>query len=187
MSAEEEESTDLKASSAVFFFIMASVMLLILYLFIDQLREVFTVLILISCIGCFSIVVEDFLLQGLKPKQGSFLLKEINIPCCGNTSIASITGTLVGLGVCIAWYVTKNWVLNNLLGLVLAITFLKTVRLTTLIPGLLLLGLLFFYDIFWVFISPVFTGGNSVMLVVATGLDIPIKLVMPHLTNAFPT
>ena len=70
----------------------------------------------------------------------------------------------------------------------LALTFLKTLRLTTLIPGMVLLGLLFFYDIFWVFISPYFTtGGKSVMVAVATGLDIPIKLVMPHLTVDYPT
>lgn len=101
--------------------------------------------------------------------------------------MASIIGTTIGLGLSIAWYITKKWWLNNILGLLLAITFLKTIRLTTMVPGLLLLGLLFFYDIFWVFISPVFTGGSSVMLVVATGLDIPIKIVMPHLTNAYPT
>lgn len=101
--------------------------------------------------------------------------------------MASIFGTIFGLIVSIFWYITRNWLLNNILGLFLAITFLKTVRLTTLVPGLLLLSLLFFYDIFWVFISPVFTGGTSVMMVVATGLDIPIKLVMPHLTNVFPT
>ena len=113
--------------------------------------------------------------------------KEINIPLFGATSYASIIGTIIGLAISVSWYLTKNWILNNILGIVLAITFLKTMRLTTLVPGLLLLGLLFFYDIFWVFISPAFTGGNSVMMVVATGLDIPIKLVMPHLTNNFPT
>jgi len=45
----------------------------------------------------------------------------------------------------------------------------------------ILLGLLFFYDIFWVFISPNIPGfgGNSVMIVVATGLDLPVKLVWP--------
>jgi hypothetical protein len=93
---------------------------------------------------------------------------------------------MVGIALSVAWFITKNWLLNNTLAIILAITFLKTIRLNTLVPGLLLLGLLFFYDIFWVFISPVFTGGNSVMLVVATGLDIPIKLVMPHF-RAYPT
>ena len=63
------------------------------------------------------------------------------------------------------WYLTHYWLLNNILAVFLALTFLKTLRLTTLIPGMVLLGLLFFYDIFWVFISPYFTtGGKSVMV-----------------------
>jgi len=88
----------------------------------------------------------------------------------------------------VTWFITHFWVLNNILALFLALTFLKTLRLTTLVPGLVLLGLLFFYDIFWVFITPYFTtGGKSVMVAVATGIDIPIKLVMPHLTSDYPT
>ena len=87
-----------------------------------------------------------------------------------------------------SWYLTHYWLLNNILAVFLALTFLKTLRLSTLIPGMVLLGLLFFYDIFWVFLSPYFTtGGKSVMVAVATGLDIPIKLVMPHITNDYPT
>jgi minor histocompatibility antigen H13 len=53
---------------------------------------------------------------------------------------------------------------------------------TSLTPGTILLSLLFFYDIFWVFLSPYFTAkGESVMVEVATSLDVPIKLVLPHL------
>lgn len=102
--------------------------------------------------------------------------------------MASLIGTFVGLLLAGTWYFTGSWLLNNILAFFLALTFLKTLRLTSLTPGLVLLGLLFFYDIFWVFISPYFTsGGKSVMVAVATGLDIPIKLVMPHLTLDYPT
>jgi len=67
--------------------------------------------------------------------------------------------------------------------------FLKTIRLNKLLPGVLLLTLLFFYDIFWVFYSTKFTkGGESVMVAVATGFEAPIKLLMPHLTSFnYPT
>lgn len=96
-------------------------------------------------------------------------------------------GVFVGVILAGSWYMTHNWLLNNILAFFLALTFLKTLRLTTLIPGMVLLGLLFFYDIFWVFLSPYFTsGGKSVMVAVATGLDIPIKLVMPYITRDFP-
>ena len=134
-------------------------MLFLLYVFLDSLKIVFTILIMISCIGCTSIVFEEIILQGCKPKEHSFLRKEFALPCFGNTSITSMIGTLIGVGISVSWFITKNWVLNNILALCLAYTFLKTVRLTTLVPGMVLLGLLFFYDIFWVFISPAFTGG----------------------------
>jgi len=62
-----------------------------------------------------------------------------------------------GLTLSTSWLLTKNWVLNNVIGFCLAITFLKTLLMTQLIPGVLLLSLLFIYDIFWVFISPMFT------------------------------
>lgn len=52
---------------------------------------------------------------------------------------------------------------------------------TSLKPGTILLSLLFFYDIFWVFLSPYFTSkGESVMVEVATALEVPVKLVMPN-------
>jgi signal peptide peptidase-like protein 2B len=188
MSHQEKEEQQLKISTAICFFVMASAMLLILYLFIDYLRTVFTFMVMLSCIGCMSILVEDLLLQGLNPHEGHALRKEFWFPLFGDVSVASLTGTVSGIAVTLAWYFTKNWILSNILGLVLAITFLKTVKLNTLIPGVLLLSLLFCYDVFWVFITPYFTsGGESVMMVVATGLDIPIKIVMPHITNPYPT
>lgn len=103
-------------------------------------------------------------------------------------SVASLIGTFTGMVVSVSWYITHFWLLNNILAIFLALAFLKTLRLSKLAPGMLLLGLLFFYDIFWVFLSPYFTtGGKSVMVAVATGLDIPIKLVMPHFTSDYPT
>lgn len=78
-------------------------------------------------------------------------------------------GFFLGATLSLSWYFTKIWVLNDLMALTLAITFLKTINLTKLVPGMVLLGLLFFYDIFWVFYSSYFTkGGQSVMMVVAT-------------------
>ena len=83
----------------------------------------------------------------------------MRIPFVGPTTIASLIGTFVGIALSLSWYFTHNWILNNILATLLALTFLKTLRMTTMVPGLVLLGLLFFYDIFWVFLSPMFTGG----------------------------
>ena len=87
---------------------------------------------------------------------------------------------IIGFIFALAWFFTKNWILNNILGFAMSFLFLKTMRLNKLVPGLILLSLLFFYDIFWVFGSKMFTkDGQSVMVEVATGIDAPIKLLMP--------
>ena len=82
------------------------------------------------------------------------------------------------------WFITRAWWLSNLMGICLAMAFLKIIQLNRFWPALLLLSLLFIYDIFWVFLSPyVFEKGESVMAVVATQYDFPNKLVMPALWN----
>ena len=54
-------------------------------------------------------------------------------------------------------------------------------------PGVVLLTLLFFYDIFWVFVSPKFTGGQSVMMSVATRFEAPIKIMIPKFMGERPS
>jgi hypothetical protein len=49
-------------------------------------------------------------------------------------------------------------------------------RLDSFLTGSMLLSGLFLYDIFWVFGSTVVTGGDSVMVAVAKGLDAPVKV-----------
>jgi signal peptide peptidase-like protein 2B len=44
----------------------------------------------------------------------------------------------------------------------------------------------FFYDIFWVFISPIFFG-TSVMASVATSIDLPMKFIFPSLVQSLNT
>jgi hypothetical protein len=66
----------------------------------------------------------------------------------------------IAAGISLGWYFTKNWVLNDVLGISLCLIFLKTIRLNKLVPGVVLLSMLFFYDIFWVFYSSKFTKGG---------------------------
>ncbi len=68
---------------------------------------------------------------------------------------------------------SKNWVFNNLLAIVFCIHALQFIFLGNFQIGMLLLTLLFFYDIFFVF-------GTDIMLTVAKGIDAPIKLMFPR-------
>jgi minor histocompatibility antigen H13 len=72
-----------------------------------------------------------------------------------------------------AWYVsTKHWIANNIFGLCFSIQGVAMLSLGSYKVGCILLGGLFFYDIFWVF-------GTDVMVTVAKSFDAPIKLLFP--------
>jgi len=71
------------------------------------------------------------------------------------------------------WYVsTKHWISNNIFGLAFSIQGVAMLSLGSYKVGCILLGGLFFYDIFWVF-------GTDVMVTVAKSFDAPIKLLFP--------
>ncbi|OAG33168.1 minor histocompatibility antigen H13 [Nematocida sp. ERTm5] len=72
-----------------------------------------------------------------------------------------------------AWYFkTKNVNSSNILASAFAIMGIREIKPDSTKTVLVLLSLLFLYDIFWVFFTPVMIG-------VAKGLDIPIKIVYP--------
>ncbi|KAJ3207114.1 Minor histocompatibility antigen H13 [Clydaea vesicula] len=68
--------------------------------------------------------------------------------------------------------VTKHWVVSNFYGEVFALNAIQLLNLDSFKTGMMLLGGLFFYDIFWVF-------GTEVMVTVAKNFEAPIKVVFP--------
>jgi minor histocompatibility antigen H13 len=82
--------------------------------------------------------------------------------------ITLILGSVVG----VAYFLFKNWTLNNILGNTFSVFGIENIMLGQFKVGFILLCLLFFYDIFWVF-------GTPVMVEVAKNLDGPIKLMFP--------
>ena len=70
-------------------------------------------------------------------------------------------------------FVTKPWWLTNFLGFSFCYGALQFMSPSTFVTGSLILSSLFFYDIYFVFYTPL-------MVTVATKLDIPIKLLFPR-------
>ncbi|KAJ5141586.1 signal peptide peptidase [Penicillium atrosanguineum] len=70
-------------------------------------------------------------------------------------------------------FVTKPWWLTNFLGFSFCYGALQFMSPSTFWTGTLILGSLFFYDIYFVFFTPM-------MVTVATKLDVPIKLLFPR-------
>lgn len=69
--------------------------------------------------------------------------------------------------------VDKPWYLTNLLGFGFSYGALQLMSPTTFATGSLILSALFFYDIYFVFFTPM-------MVTVAKSLDVPIKLMFPR-------
>ena len=75
--------------------------------------------------------------------------------------------------------------LQDILGVCFCISLVKLIKLPSLKISALLLVALLVYDIFFVFITPLFSArGKSVMVEVATGLCIETFVLMP--TVVFP-
>lgn len=70
-------------------------------------------------------------------------------------------------------FVAKPWQLTNFLGLSFCYGSLQLTSPSTAWTGTLLLSALFFYDIYFVFFTPI-------MVHVATNLDVPIKMLFPR-------
>jgi len=94
------------------------------------------------------------------------------------TDVLAVVGAL---GLSSAYFVTQNYMLNNLMACLIATDILQLIGIRSFrVAGLLLVGLLA-YDVFWVFGSPDVVGEN-VMLTVATSNMItgPTRLLFPR-------
>lgn len=80
---------------------------------------------------------------------------------------------LICMGIGVWYFLKKHWIANNLFGLAFAVNGVELLQLPKVSTGCILLGGLFFYDIFWVF-------GTDVMVTVAKSFEAPIKLVFPQ-------
>ena len=90
----------------------------------------------------------------------------------GSVSGLDVASLATGLFTSAWWFFNRHasyaWALQDLFGVCLVVLFLGVIRLSNIKVATLLLSMAFAYDIFFVFISPVFFS-ESVMVKVATG------------------
>ncbi|KAM5569919.1 hypothetical protein ABKV19_017103 [Rosa sericea] len=98
--------------------------------------------------------------------------KGIHVPIFEEVSYLSLVILLVSVAFAIFWCVTRresySWVGQDVLGICLMITVLQVAQLPNIKVATVLLCCAFLYDIFWVFVSPLFFK-DSVMIAVARG------------------
>jgi hypothetical protein len=75
----------------------------------------------------------------------------------------------------VSYAITKDWILSNTIAILIVFLVFRLIRIPSFQIATILLVMAFFYDIFWVFYSSKFFG-KSVMQVVATSVDLPMKL-----------
>ncbi|XP_037449255.1 signal peptide peptidase 1-like [Triticum dicoccoides] len=92
---------------------------------------------------------------------------------------SQVVASIPGFFFCVWYVMKKHWLANNVLGVAFCIQGIEMLSLGSFKTGGILLAGLFFYDIFWVFFTPV-------MVSVAKSFDAPIKLLFPTADAARP-
>jgi len=121
--------------------------------------------------------------------------KSFTLPLCGTMTVKSTIILLISFSLPIIWIIFRHnsaiWILQDLLGASMILGVFRTVHLPNFKIAVILLALFFVYDIFFVFITPLFTNdGKSIMVKVATGGDnqqeiLPLTIMFPHLLDPF--
>ena len=185
---EKEGIETMKQKDAWLFPVMGSAVLFGLYLLFKFFNEKYlnTLLtIYFVIIGAFSIgqLIEEKIneKEPFKTYNDKIIITIPKIPYINpdgaEISKLNIITFLLGLIVGGIYYFNKNWILNNILGMAFSIFGIENIALGEFKTGVILLSLLFFYDIFWVFFTPV-------MVSVAKNLEGPVKLMFPKLQEA---
>ncbi|KAF0691777.1 Aste57867_17048 [Aphanomyces stellatus] len=166
----EEPALDMGWQHAVGFLIFGSAFLLVLYYV-----NVVIVVIVFFCFGASSAtntIIFTPLFHAIAPLRHQLARFYNDYIGDVRITVADIVSFLVSTGLAIFWVLTRHqdysWVLQDVFGVCVCLLFLQTIRLSNIKVATILLILVFFYDIFFVFLSP-YIFGKSVMIVAAQG------------------
>lgn len=191
-SDDEEEDFEISLPYILILVFLICVMLVLLFFFYDYLvYVVITMFCIAGATGLYSCCLP---LWNFIPWHTR--IPSNKIPCFSSRpQIKDLILLAICCGFGAFWGVVRNasyaWVLQDILGAAFCINMLKTIRLPNLKVCAVLLLLLFVYDIFFVFITPLFTKtGESVMVKVATGgssktgEQLPMVFKVPRLSKS---
>jgi len=178
----ELENNTVKTRTAILMPIIGSVFLVLLFFFLHWLIYLLIAIMTISSLTGFTYVMYSPV-DKICTKVGGFLTKSWEVRWVGTITISGIISFLLAVGVVTSWLVTFSWPITNILAVSLALTALSFVRLPNMKVSLLILVLFTLYDVFWVFISPLFFK-KSVMVTVAMQLPtLPMIILFPRILS----
>ncbi|XP_069767457.1 signal peptide peptidase-like 2A isoform X2 [Narcine bancroftii] len=187
----EESLAILTPITVLFFVAICSVMIVLLYFFYEWLVymviAIFSVAAALSLYNCLATLVRRI------PHC------KCSVSCCNRR--IEIRLLLLGMfcvAVAAVWIVFRNedrwvWALHDCLGVAFCLNFMKTLKMPHFKSCVILLVLLLIYDVFFVFITPLFTPNHkSVMVEVASGSGdgtekLPVIIRVPRLVPSVAT
>ncbi|KAK9821152.1 hypothetical protein WJX74_001342 [Apatococcus lobatus] len=187
--SQRPEVTMITPQVAVIFVVFASIMLLALYFFLSHIFFLF--LLTVFCIASAQAIV-----IGLTPAL------EYSVPNLRDTQFIlprtmwTVSAPVAILGppvaaLVIIWALCRQdawaWPIQDTMGLSMMLLILRQFRLPSIKVACILLPLCFLYDIFWVFLQPLLTHSDSVMVDVAKGGSshetMPMLLTVPRFVD----
>jgi signal peptide peptidase-like protein 2B len=184
--APPSEVLDITTTGAVAFVCVASAMLLLLFFFMSQAFFYF-ILVMFCLAGAQALTV--VLLLPVQLYRPQLMARGWEVRWLGWVPAGVLLVAPVAVAVAVVFGVYRNsgwsWVLQDLLGVALMVTILRTLRLGSMKVACVLLPLCFFYDVFWVFLQPlIWHTDSSVMVTVAEGAGVneflPMLLRVPR-------
>jgi len=176
----QEESLELTASHACGFILFSTSGLLILFFF--KIYSFVKVFYAFGCAGAIFQIIFYPMFRSISSKMGihdriAFTTDTLEL---GAVTYLQMLAALVSYGLGAIWlfiaFTQRHpdtnlffWVMQDIMGACMCITFLSTMKLNSIKVAAVLLTAAFFYDIFFVFVTPYLTkGGKSIMVDVAT-------------------
>ncbi|KAK4492764.1 hypothetical protein RD792_000083 [Penstemon davidsonii] len=175
-----EASITLDRSQALMIPIMSSCSLLFMFYMFSSVSQILTAFTAVASASALYFCLSPYPAH----IKSQFGLSDPYVSRCCSKSFTRIQGLLLTLciSLVVAWLVTGNWILNNLLGISLCIAFVSHVRLPNIKICAMLLACLFVYDIFWVFFSERFFGANVMVSVATQQASNPVHTVANSLS-----
>ena len=159
----EEFVLDLKL--VLFFPIAGSFFLVCMFYFFEYISFVVLALMILTSVTSLSFFIQPILAHTLNSASPSSLVAQIfatnvQTPVFGKVKRLTLFVVLASFSIVLTWLFIGGWTLNNLIAVSMAILVISLLKFPNLkVAAILLIGL-FFFDIFWVFVSPFIFGDN---------------------------
>lgn len=192
-----EEVVAVEEKSGFHFLIFGSLMLTVLFFFMKYLIYGLLLMFAFGAVSTTTLVCEPFVFRifpMLRRKRACKLPQRIAdlLGVAEEHTMSDGMAEVVGVVLAVAFLVYRNndafgWILQDTIAVMLLLTIQRTMRLPNLKVGTMLLVCTFFFDIFWVFLSPLIFK-KSVMIEVATGggtgQSVPMVLKIPAMASS---